>query len=66
MSLLDDKDDSIPLESKPLLIKNEEVEEVKIEEVAETENTELRERHPKYVSLLNKRQLITIRIHVKR
>lgn len=45
MSLLEDKDDSLPIQTVPLMIQNEKVDEVKIEEITD-ENEELRERHP--------------------
>ena len=45
MSLLEDKDDSLPIQTVPLLLQNEKVDEVKIEEITD-ENEELRERHP--------------------
>lgn len=46
MSLLEDKDDSLPIQTIPLMLQNKEVDEVKIEEITEEEEEELRERHP--------------------
>lgn len=47
MSLLEDKDDSLPIQTIPLMLQNKEVDEVKIEEITEKEEEEeLRERHP--------------------
>lgn len=45
MSLLEDKDDSLPIQTIPLMLQNKEVDEVKIEEITEKEEEELRERH---------------------
>ena len=47
MSLLEDKDDSLPIQTIPLMLQNKEVDEVKIEEITEEkEEEELRERPP--------------------
>ena len=47
MSLLEDKDDSLPIQTIPLMLQNKEEDEVKIEEITdEKEEEELRERHP--------------------
>ena len=46
MSLLEDKDDSLPIQTVPLMLQNEPVDEVKIEEITEEKEEEVRERHP--------------------
>ena len=40
MSLLEDKDDSLPIQTIPLMLQNKEVDEVKIEEITEEKEEE--------------------------